>query len=138
MGGCFGYLVCNKSSIIDTYNSNHILQDLNYFPDDLESYLELNKNEDKEEVARQKILQTHFSTGDGDTSKLEELLDMELEVMPTVMNWIGRPLSIDWKGTNVSVLSLMYNLMRRLPDLFDSDVHNNKNSSLVSKRKREM
>ena len=35
-------------------------------------------------------------------------------------------------------LTLMYNLMRRLPDLFDTDAHTKKKSSSVAKRKREM
>jgi len=122
-------LLCNKTSIMDTYNSNHTLQDLGCdpsyssldegleLPDDLILYLELNRNEDKVEVARQKILQTQFS--DNDASNIQELLDMELEVMPTAIEWIGRP-TADWKGTNVSGLTLMYNLMRRVPNLFDS------------------
>ena len=42
--------------------------------------MKLNKNKDKVEVARQKILHTHFSTED-DSSYLQEFLDMELEVM---------------------------------------------------------
>ena len=143
--GAVSALLCNKSSIMDTYNSNHILHDLGCdpsyssldeeleLPDDLVLYLALNMNEDKTEVARQKILQTHFS----DKSNIQELLDMELEVLPAAIEWIGRP-TPDWKGTNVSGWTLMYNLTRRLPDLFVSDVHNNKKSSLVAKRKREM
>ena len=124
-------ILCNKTSIMDTYNSNHTLQGLGHIqnrnmPDDLVldrllSDLYLNENEDKVEVARQKILQTHFSgSGDDDTSKMQELLGMELEMMPSAIAWIGRPLSIDWTGEKVSGLSTMFNLMRRLPDLFDS------------------
>ena len=112
-------LVCNKTSIMDTYTSNHTLHDISYtIPNDrLESYLKLNQNEDKVEVARQKILQTHFSSK---TPNIQELLDMELVLMPTVIAWIGRPAHVGRRGVNVSGLSLMYNLMRRLPDLFDS------------------
>jgi len=118
---------------MDTYNSNHTLQDLcDYISDDdIKSYLELNKNEDKVEVARQKILQTHFSTNeDDDSSKMQELLDMELEIMPSVIAWIGRPTPINWKGTNVSGLSTMFNILCRLPDLFDSSTQ-----KFVGKRK---
>jgi len=137
-------LLCNKSSIMDTYNSNHTLQELGCdeyqyeemnLPDDLVSYLALNENEDKVEVARQKILQTHFSSEDDATSKMQELLDMELEVMPTAIAWIGRPTPVDWKGNNVSGLSAMYNLTRRLPDVFDSSAHK---KSSTAKRKRSM
>jgi len=130
-------LVCNESSIMGTYNSNHILHNLgdeeSELLGDLISLLELNENKDKSEVARQKILQTHFP--DDDTSKLQELLDMELEMMPSVMSWIGRPAHDDWKGKNVSGLSTMFNLMRRLPDLFDSSPQTQTKQS-TGKRKR--
>jgi len=129
-------LVCNKSSIMDTYNSNHKLfvdysDDNELLPDDLSSLLDLNGNKDKAEVARQKIFQTHFS----DTSNIQELLDMELEVLPTAIAWIGRPKHIGWEGKNVSGLSTMFNLVRRLPDLFDS---NAQKKSSAAKRKRDM
>jgi len=139
-------LLCNKTSILDTYNSNHILHDLDCdpscsslnddlkLPDDLSSYLELNKNKDKSEVARQKILQTHFSSEDDDTRKMQELLDVELQMMPAAIAWIVRPLPIGWEGKQVSGLSLLYNLTRRLPDLFDSNTVQKKKST--AKRKR--
>ena len=135
-------LICNQTSIIDTYTSNHILHKLGdhdamNLTDDIVSYLKLNKNKDKAEVARQKILQTHFSTGDNDTSNLQVFLDLELEMMPTAMNWIGRPTHANWRGTNVSGLSLLYNLMKRVPDLFDSSPSPQKKLS-KGKRKREM
>jgi len=135
-------LLCNKTSIIDTYTSNHTLQyvcrgyavDLT-LPGDLASSLELNRNKDKAEVARQKILQTHFSTKDCDSSKLQVLLDMELEMMPTTIAWIGRPTHNDWNWTSVSGLSLLYNLMRRLPDIFDPSAQ--KKKPVGGKRKRD-
>ena len=89
-------LLCNKVSILDTYTSNHTLHKLGYdhdemnLPDDLVLLLESNKNEDKAEVARQKILQTHFPTEDNDTSNIQEFLDMELNIMPAAIEWIGR------------------------------------------------
>jgi len=139
--GAVSDLVCNKSSIMDTYNSNHKLfvdysDDNELLPDDLSSLLELNENKDKTEVARQKILQTHFSgSGEDDTLNVQELLDMELEVLPTAIAWIGRPKHIGWEGKNVSGLSTMYNLVRKLPDLFD---YNAQKKTNVAKRKREM
>ena len=116
-------LLCNKTSIMSTYNSNHTLKEVSiydYTPDETELYLDLNYNEDKAEVARQKILQTHFPTEDNDSSKMQEILDMDLEMIPAAITWMGRPIHDDWCGTNVSGLSLLYNLLRRLPDLFDS------------------
>jgi len=142
-------LLCNKTSIMDTHTSNHTLHKLIEDDDygwlnldlpydifqDIVSSLKLNNNKDKVEVARQKILQTHFSTED-DTSNMQELLGMELEMMPAAISWIGRTLPIDdWKGKNVSGLSLLYNLMRRLPDLFDSSLQKKKPGG--TKRKRD-
>lgn len=138
-------LLCNKTSIMDTYNSNHTLRDMSeddvddalVLPDDLVSYLILNENKDKVEVARQKILQTHFSSDEDDnSSKMQEFLDMELEMMPTAISWIGRPTHADWKGTNVSGLSLMFNLLRRVPDLFDSSPQTQKKQAGTKRKSR--
>jgi len=138
-------LICNKRSITDTYYSNHSLlslRDLDDFlvydadeynlPSAIASHLKLNENDDKVEVARQKILQTHFSSQD-DTASMQELLGIELKVMPTAISWMGRPSHDDWSGTKVSGLSLMYNLMRKLPDLVDSSAQKKHASK---KRKR--
>ena len=68
---------------------------------------------------------------------MQMLLDMELEMMPSVIAWMGRPTPIGyWGGTNVSGLTLMYNLTRRLPDLFDSNTAQKKSSA--AKRKRDI
>jgi len=140
-------LVCNKTSIMDTYNSNHILFVDCYDDEEIDQMdlpnvlplLRLNGNKDKAEVARQKILQTHFTSEDDVTSNIQEFLDMELEVMPRVVEWIGRPKPMGywggtkyecgWIGDSVSGLSLLYNLMRRLPDLFDSNAQKKKPAS---------
>ena len=134
-------LLCNNSSIMDTYNSNHTLENLtydydnaSYCPDDLVSLVILNRNKDKVEVARQKILQTHFS--DDDTSNNQEFLDMDLEVMPAAISWIGRPTRVDWNGTNVSGLSLLYNLVRKMPDLIDTSAQK-KQATAKSKSKAD-
>ena len=137
-------LVCNKTSIMDTYNSNHILFVDCYDDEEIDQMdlpnvlplLRLNGNKDKAEVARQKILQTHFPTEDDATSNIQEFLDMELEAMPRIVEWIGRPKPMSywggtkyecgWIGDSVSGLSLLYNLMRRLPDLFDSNAQKKK------------
>jgi len=123
-------LICNKTSMIDTYNSNHTLHSVCYYiPVELDSLLDLNKNKDKTEVARQKILQTHFRTEDNDTTNMQVLLDLELEVMPVAISWMGRPTHDDsWRGAKVSGMSLLYNLMRRLPDLFDSNAQKKTNA----------
>ena len=57
--------------------------------------------------------------------------------MPTAIAWFGRLSLADWSGTSVSGLSPLYNLMRRLPDLFDSDTQKKKLGPML-KRKREV
>ena len=71
-------LLCNKSSIMSTYNSNHTLQDpgdyaypLDAISKDLVESLELNENKDKVEVARQKILRTHFSCDNDNSTNVQ-------------------------------------------------------------------
>ena len=55
-------------------------------------------------------------------------------MIPSVVEWIGRPTHDDWIGRSVSGLSLMFNLLRRIPDLFDSNTQEKK--PLTAKRKR--
>ena len=66
---------------------------------------------------------------------MQVLLDMELKLLPSAIAWVGRPLPIGWEGTQVSGLSTMYNLTRRLPDLFDSSAQK---KSSAAKRKRSV
>ena len=56
-------------------------------------------------------------------------------MMPTTIAWIGRPTHNDWNWTSVSGLSLLYNLMRRLPDIFDPSAQ--KKKPVGGKRKRD-
>ena len=90
-------------------------------PSDLASYLQLNRNYSKAEVARQKILQYHFSNGE---SNVEEFVGMELEVLPCAMSWIGR---------ENDGLALLYNVLQSMPTMFDFDSDAN---AVSGKRKR--
>ena len=69
----------------------------------------MNENTNKVEVVRQKIIQYHFMDGKDNT---ETLVGMELEMMPSVIAWIGRD--------NIG-LSLLYHLTKNMPCLFDSE-----------------
>ena len=67
------HILCDKTSIKHTYSSNHTFATIwgdRYFDretfDEYASLLDLNKNEDKMEIAREKILTTHFPIGSGD------------------------------------------------------------------------
>lgn len=109
--------LCNKSSIDALYTSNHTLYDIGWLgdedelhvPEELVSFLELNKNDDKGEVARQKIIQYHFLNGD---SNIIEFVDMEMKVSPQALAWVGR---------NNSGHSLLYRICQSTPSLFDTE-----------------
>jgi len=59
-------------------------------------------------VARRKILKYHFSNDD---NIIQPFVDMDLEVLPQVVAWIGR------EDTDHS---LLYRLVKDMPSLFDS------------------
>ena len=104
-------VLCNKSSLESIYNSNHTITEACWgdVPHDLASYLRMNENDNKHEVARQKILKYHFADGD---ENIEKFVEMELAIIPYAIAWMGR----DSTGH-----SLLYNVVRSLPTLFDSD-----------------
>jgi hypothetical protein len=64
---CFCKLLCNTTSIENICNSNHTLQEIGGYQRSrlLNEYLELNKNENKSQVIRNKILKYYF-VGDFD------------------------------------------------------------------------
>ena len=122
-------LLCNTSSIDATWSSNHTLCSLGGFDveesdsdgdeesdtdsDHIESYtmprevydlLEMNEDDDKKQVARRKLMKYHFS-GDFD---LNALIGSDQKLLPRKISWFGR----DALGQ-----SIVYSIMRKLPDL---------------------
>jgi len=65
--GAMTYMLCNTSSILNTFNSNHTLEKIcgeykeRSLPNDLSSLLRLNRENSVSEAARLKIIKTHFS-----------------------------------------------------------------------------
>jgi hypothetical protein len=119
--------LCDSSSINSTYSSNHNFHTLQIWnnnreegiPEDIVTLLRMNKNDDKAEVAHQKILKHHFSGGDagmGSTGVPKTLL-------PSVIEWMGR-----YKHG----YSAIHNLVRGMPTLFGVS----ENSQAGMKRKR--
>ncbi len=111
-------ILCDTTSICCTFSSNHTLQDVTIttfeyedtvVPDDTTALLDMNKNEDKLEVARQKILNHHFS-GEG-TDNLLLFACMPESVLVYAVAWVSR---------NNLGYSLMYDIIRGFPDLFDN------------------
>lgn len=108
------HILCDKTSIKHTYSSNHTFATIwgdRYFDretfDEYASLLDLNKNEDKMEIAREKILTTHFPNGSGD---LHVFASMSENVLPFAIEWIGR---------NRLGSTLMFNFVRGFPYLFN-------------------
>ena len=115
--------LCSKGSIDSMYTSNHTLRSVTWkdgtpegqefiwsimnLPNDLRSSLRLNQNDNKSEVARQKILKCHFSNGE---SNVEVFVSMDMKVLPHAISWIGR----DVDGL------LLYNLLQSMPTTLDS------------------
>jgi Ran GTPase-activating protein (RanGAP) involved in mRNA processing and transport len=113
-------LLCNKSSIMDTYLSNHTLEtiDDDYYgfghddnddndevilPEDLVSLLEINRENNASQASRLKIIQTHFS---GSEINMQPFMDLDLSVKPFVIAWMVK----DNNG---------YPLLRALPSLLE-------------------
>lgn len=121
--GVLENVLCDKTSIDSLYASNHAFRELlerdrfggngtskvKSLPGDINELMELNKNANKSEVARQKILRYHFFKG-GDGMDAKVLFDMELDVMPQVVAWIGK----DTVG-----FPLLHRLVRGMPSLCD-------------------
>ena len=87
-------VLCNKSSIDTTFNSNHTLQrvfdpeykDESDLPSGLQALLELNRENTEMEAARRKIINAHFS---GDFS-MQPFIDMDLKTLPHAVAWMAR------------------------------------------------
>ena len=110
-------VLCNKSSIEETFNSNHTLQtvfdpeytDESDLPSDLRTLLQLNRGNNKMEAARRKILQVHFSG----SFNMQPFIDMDLTVLPHAVAWMAR----DEHGS-----SLLYQFVRNTTLFVDVDV----------------
>ncbi|KAL7552317.1 hypothetical protein ACHAWF_015547 [Thalassiosira exigua] len=89
-------VLCDTSSIMGTYHSNHTLQNIDFnregrelpnLTEDLRTMLNINKNcNSKIEAARLKIIRTHFSEG----FNTYPFVGMPLKVLPHTIAWMGR------------------------------------------------
>ena len=97
--------LANKTCINPTLLSNHTLErfwdysisdrELDKLPDDLVFCLDVNLEKNKANVARKKIFHFHLN-GNFD---LSPFLDIDLEVLPHVLDWIGR----DYNSNNYDI-----------------------------------
>jgi len=82
--------------------------------------LVINEYNSKEEAARQKILQYHFFHGH---DNIHVFSDMEYKVLPRAIAWIG--------ADDMGFL-LLYQLVRDMPSLFES----NAGTELIKKKRK--
>jgi hypothetical protein len=104
-------ILSDKSSIDSTHSSNHTLCKFDPlyppFEKDIRRLLKMNRNEDKAKVARQKILQHHFSEGNANIHVFAAMPETNL------------PFAIAWIGRNKDGRTLMYNFAQAFPSLLD-------------------
>ena len=100
-----------KTCIDNTHSSNHTLCEVApfYLPlkKDIRRLLKMNRNMDKVEVARQKILQKHFSEGNANIHVFATMPETSL------------PFGIAWIGRNNDGRTLMYNFAQAFLSLLD-------------------
>jgi len=79
----FSLLLCDTSSVNRTYTSNHTLQKFRGSSVDalVNTYLVLNKREDKQQVAMCKVLQSHSHFD------MEPFFEWEFKVLPLMVKW---------------------------------------------------
>ena len=107
-------LLCNNSSILSTYLSNHSLEMLSHTsnedptPEDLISLLRINRENSNIQTAHIKIIKIHFSGSDINT---QIIAHMDVNVLPTVIAWMSRDEGSDGNG------DLLFAFLRSMPML---------------------
>jgi len=130
--------LCDTSSIERTFSSNHNLYMIvfvEYTYDGVEdelakwdaivALLEMNRQTNKADVAREKILRHHFAGG---TTDMSVFARMPESILPFAMEWIGR---------NSLGYSLMYQFVGGFPLLFN-DQNCPTDTGIAKKRKYTM
>ena len=109
-------MLCDRTSVGSImYSSNHTLQSILIdlpIPAEVAFLLAMNRNEDRSEAIRGKLLKYHFSDrGDGDKcANIHVFAQMSESMMPIALEWIGR---------NRFGFSLMYEVVQVLPAMFN-------------------
>jgi len=108
----FTRILNDTSSILNTYNSNHVVEELCdeeivTLPTHLNSLLRINKENSSSQAARIKIIKAHFSGGDINTQVFNH---MELNVHPNAIAWMGGSKTND----------LLFAFLRSMPSVCDT------------------
>jgi len=104
-------LLCNKSSILDTYNSNHTLVEIGldkeHITNELKTLLQLNKSSTASVVARIKIIDNHLVY----VSDTDEKVVLDTSPFDK-MNWKIFPAAIAWMLRDERGLSLSHKFLQ--------------------------
>jgi len=104
-------LLCNKSSILDTYKSNHTLIEIGideeHVTNELKILLQLNKSSTASSVARIKIIDTHLVY----VSDTDEKVVVDTSPFDK-MNWKIFPAAISWMLRDERGLSLSHKFLQ--------------------------
>ena len=126
----FSKLLCNTSSISDTYLSNHTLKTLVVYPqstgDKLDFLLTLNEGTNKNHVAIKKILKCHYHKIFIDMKpffewNMEGEHERNLKALPYIVDWFERAAELEegeQYNTNQKKLSTIYQFTQAMPLLF--------------------
>ncbi len=119
----FSTLLCDTSTINNTYLSNHILTWVGYYdkrgvPEGIQRLLTTNRIQNRQGAAFCKILQSHPDLD------MEPFFKLKMQFLPTVMSWFERVERIDMaiieeseRSCQSRKLSAIYKFVRGMPDL---------------------
>ena len=119
----FSKLLCNKSTINDTYSSNHTLQDLSISGSEV--LLKLNEGTNKRHVAMKKILLYHSDIDMKSLYGWDKECEKSLKSLPYVVDWFGRVKEVAGEtgsgiveDTSPRKLSAIFQFARDMPLMF--------------------
>lgn len=96
VNAAFIRVLCNSSSILNTYSSNHTIGKLccniedRYLPEDIRSLLWINTANTKSQAVRLKIIQAHFG---GSSINMQPFTEMDLILLPVSISWMAQDYS---------------------------------------------
>lgn len=117
----FEKLLCDTSSINNTYLSNHTLNDVGSTPDVpnpvvptlVVSFLHSNRSSlDKRQVPMRKIIENHSHFN------MEPFFEWELKVLPIMMEWFIKAAALEVGSVETNKLESMYDFIKEFPMLY--------------------
>ena len=112
-------LLCNKASILDTYKSNHTLQQLftrddpprvdSEYSDNVYPLLQMNEAYTRCEAARRKVIMVHFG---GDV--VPHFMQMERKMLPHAIAWMAKECHSDADSPKKNGLPSLHQFVQKV------------------------